>query len=74
MHIHAPSLLSQSVVANRNSHPDSIHLCREAQTDDWVLEFSPGLDLLEIVRVLNAVQARAMELLHTQVAARIVES
>lgn len=45
---------------------DSITLHRDPQTDEWVFDLSPGLDLLEVARVLTVVQQQALHLLQQQ--------
>jgi len=45
---------------------DAISLHRDPQTDEWVFDLSPGLDLLEVARVLSVVQQHALQLLQQQ--------
>jgi hypothetical protein len=45
---------------------DAITLHRDPQTDEWVFDLSPGLDLLEVARVLSVVQQHALQLLQQQ--------
>ena len=44
----------------------SITLQRDPLSDEWVFDLSPGIDLLEVIRVLSVVQTRALELLQQQ--------
>lgn len=46
---------------------DHVLLARDPSTDEWVLEFSPQLDLLELARLLGCVQQQTLELLHDQI-------
>jgi hypothetical protein len=45
---------------------DAISLHRDPRTDEWVFDLSPGLDLLEVARVLSVVQQHALQLLQQQ--------
>lgn len=47
---------------------ETISITRDDRAHDWVIELSPGLDLLEVIQVLNAVQARAIEIVQEQIA------
>lgn len=43
-----------------------ITLTLDPAANEWSLDFTPGLDLLEIIQVFNSVQQRALELLDRQ--------
>jgi hypothetical protein len=47
---------------------DRITVTRDSATGEWVLEMSPGLDLMEVARVVGVIQSRALELLQRQCA------
>lgn len=51
---------------DKNVQVESITLHRDPQTDEWVFDLSPGLDLLEVARVLSVVQQQALHLLQQQ--------
>ena len=55
---HAPGCAAASV--------DGITLHRDPQTDEWVFDLTPGIDLLEVLHVLAAVQQHALQLLQKQ--------
>lgn len=52
--------------AVKSAAVESITLHRDPQTDEWVFDLSPGLDLLEVARVLSVVQQQALHLLQQQ--------
>lgn len=47
--------------------PGQITITRDDQSNEWVVELGPGLDLLEVIQVLNKVQHQAIELMQEQV-------
>ncbi len=74
----APLILKTTEIRQENcprkKTAEFVELVHDPKADEWSLEFSPHLDLLEIVRLLNGVQARALEMIHDQIArAQIME-
>lgn len=65
MHTNAERAVSAET-ADRKTARDVVSLHRDPQTDEWVFDLSPGLDLLEIARVLSVVQQHALQLLQQQ--------
>jgi hypothetical protein len=57
---------SAAAPVDKNGCAESITLHRDPQTDEWVFDLSPGLDLLEVARVLSVVQQQALHLLQQQ--------
>lgn len=62
------SKLDQAASQATNLKPGRIMITRDDHSNEWVIELGPGLDLLEIVQVLNQVQHQAIELLQEQIA------
>lgn len=56
-----------AMTADCQTTADAISLYRDPQTDEWVFDLSPGLDLLEVARVLSVVQQHALQLLQQQI-------
>lgn len=53
---------------------DHITLQRDPLTNEWIFDLSPGLDLLEVGRVLAVVQQHALELLQQQLHLQLTAS
>ena len=67
MHTNAERAVAANNVTDSNpTAHDSVSLHRDPETDEWVFDLSPGLDLLEIARVLSVVQQHALQLLQQQ--------
>lgn len=54
--------------AGTGSARGQITITRDDQSHEWMVELGPGLDLLEIIQVLNQVQHQAIELMQEQIA------
>lgn len=53
--------------------PGRITITRDNKTNEWVVELGPGLDLLEIIQVLNQVQHQAIELMQEQLVSSVLQ-
>lgn len=60
------SKLQQAAPKATSLKPGRITITRDDQSNEWVIELGPGLDLLEIIQVLNQVQHQAIELMQEQ--------
>jgi hypothetical protein len=59
---------SRNATAGRQE--ECISIVRIPNSREWEFSFSPGLDLLEVARVISVVQGQAFELMQRQLHAR----
>ena len=74
--------MHRSVLSNKEAQPatfspsasrtslvrEQITITRDEHANEWVVELGPGLDLLEVIQVLNQVQHQAIEMMQEQLA------
>ena len=53
---------------------EQITITRDARSNEWVVELGPGLDLLEVIQVLNQVQHQAIEMMQEQLVSAALSS
>jgi hypothetical protein len=77
------NILAEKVVASAKSVQgtagaavgrEQITITRDERSSEWVVELGPGLDLLEVIQVLNQVQHQAIELMQEQLVSAALSS
>lgn len=56
-----------SSVHGANEVREQITITRDEQSNEWVVKLGPGLDLLEVIQVLNQVQHQVIEMMQEQI-------
>ena len=67
--------IASSVASRTSGDREQITITRDERSNEWVVELGPGLDLLEVIQVLNQVQHQAIEMMQEQmISASIAKS